>query len=105
MSVVKLTHCMPMKKEADKLENKSTLEINTATACSRDEARKHVSGERLVIGFGLVWLKLAVMPTKINVKYFRHLAENRSKRKTLKTGVDPGFQTCYTYGVLPAHVP
>lgn len=61
-----------MKKEADKLENKSTLEIYTANACSRGEARKHVS-ERVTIGFGLVWRGLAVMPTKINnVKYFRH---------------------------------
>ena len=90
--------------EADKLGNKSILEINTANACSRGEARRNVS-ERVMIGFGLVWRQLAETPTKVNVKYFQHLGEKSSKRKTLKTSVGSGCQTCYTDGGLPAHVP
>ena len=36
---------------------------------------------RAMTGFGVVWLELAVMPTKINVKFFRYLGENNSKRE------------------------
>ena len=93
-----------MKMEADKLGNKSILEINTANTCSRGEARRNVS-ERVMIDFGLVWRQLAETPTKVNVKYFQHFGENSFKRKTLKTSVGSGCQTCYTDGGLPAHVP
>ena len=34
-----------------------------------------------------------------------HLGENSSKRKTLKSSVGSGCQTCYTDGGLPTHVP